>query len=77
MGNEINHLKNSLLIKHKIMNCCNNEAIEKQFDKHRVANKVNQYHSKGISKETKILVDSLKSIGIDGYSLLDIGCGLF
>ncbi len=57
------------------MNCCNNEAIEKQFDKHRVANKVNQYHSKGISKETKILVDSLKSIGIDGYSLLDIGCG--
>ena len=57
------------------MNCCNNEAIEKQFDKDRVANRVNQYHSKGISKETRILVDSLKSIGIDGYSLLDIGCG--
>ena len=57
------------------MNCCNNEAIEKQFDKHRVANRVNQYHSKGISKETRILVDALKSIGIDGYSLLDIGCG--
>jgi magnesium-protoporphyrin O-methyltransferase len=58
------------------MNCCNNEVIEKQFDKDRVASKVNQYHSKGISKETRILVDSLKSIGIDGYSLLDIGCGL-
>ncbi len=57
------------------MNCCSNEAIEKQFDKDRVANRVNQYHSKGISKETRILVDSLKSIGIDGYSLLDIGCG--
>jgi len=57
------------------MNCCNNEAIEKQFDKHRVANRVNQYHSKGISKETRILVDALKLIGIDGYSLLDIGCG--
>ncbi len=57
------------------MNCCNNDAIEKQFDKDRVANKVNQYHSKGINKETRILVDSLKSIGIDGYSLLDIGCG--
>jgi magnesium-protoporphyrin O-methyltransferase len=57
------------------MSCCNNDAIEKQFDKNRVANKVNQYHSKGINKETRILVDSLKSIGIEGYSLLDIGCG--
>lgn len=58
------------------MNCCKDDVIEKQFDKHRVANRVNQYNSKGISKETKILVDSLKSIGIDGYSLLDIGCGI-
>jgi len=58
------------------MSCCNDNAIEKQFDKLRVANKVNQYRSKGISKETRILVDSLKSMGIDGNSLLDIGCGL-
>jgi magnesium-protoporphyrin O-methyltransferase len=57
------------------MNCCNNIIIEKQFDKDRVANRVHEYHSKGISKETRILVDSLKSMGIDGYSLLDIGCG--
>ena len=57
------------------MSCCNNEIIEKQFDKDRVTNRVNEYHSKGISKETRILIDSLKKMGIDGYSLLDIGCG--
>jgi len=58
------------------MSCCNNIAIEKQFDKARVANKVNQYHSKGIGKETRILVNALRSIGVDGCSLLDIGAGL-
>ncbi|MFC2103296.1 methyltransferase domain-containing protein [Bacteroidota bacterium] len=58
------------------MNCCKDNVIEKQFDKLRVANKISQYRSKGISRETRILVDSLKSLGIDGYSLLDIGCGL-
>jgi len=73
--NEINHLENPFIIKQKNMNCCNNKAIEKQFDKDRVTNRVNQYHSKGISKETRILIDSLKSMGIEGYSLLDIGCG--
>jgi magnesium-protoporphyrin O-methyltransferase len=57
------------------MECCNNEIIEKQFDKDRETNRVKEYHSKGISKETRILVDALRSIGVDGYSLLDIGCG--
>jgi 16S rRNA G1207 methylase RsmC len=57
------------------MNCCNNQIIEKQFDKDKVANRVNEYRTKGISKETRILVNELKSIGVDGYSLLDIGCG--
>lgn len=58
------------------MSCCNNLAIEIQFDKARVVNKVNQYHSKGIGKETRILVNALRSIGVDGCSLLDIGAGL-
>ena len=58
------------------MSCCNNFAIEKQFDKARVANKVNRYHFKGIGKESKILVNALKSLGVDGCSLLDIGAGL-
>jgi magnesium-protoporphyrin O-methyltransferase len=58
------------------MNCCKENVIEKQFDKHRVNSKVNEYHSKGVAKETRILIDSIKSLGIDGYSLLDIGCGL-
>ncbi|MEJ2194998.1 MAG: methyltransferase [Ignavibacteriaceae bacterium] len=58
------------------MECCSEDILEKQFDEEKVASRVNQYNSKGINKETKILIESLKSMGIDGYSLLDIGCGL-
>jgi magnesium-protoporphyrin O-methyltransferase len=57
------------------MSCCTNHIIEKQFDNDKVANRVNEYRTKGISKETRILVHEFKSIGVDGYSLLDIGCG--
>lgn len=57
------------------MTCCQNNIIEEQFDKKRVAKKLNIYHSKGIGKETGVLVNSIKSLGIGGYSLLDIGCG--
>ena len=58
------------------MECCSEDLLEKQFDEEKVASRVNQYNSKGINKETKILIESLKSMGIDGCSLLDIGCGL-
>ena len=58
------------------MDCCREEIIEKQFNTKSVTKRINQYHSKGINKETRILIESLNSFGIDGYSLLDIGCGL-
>ena len=57
------------------MNCEKCNAIEAQFDQKVVAKKLRQYHLKGPNRESKILIDALKSFNINGNSLLDIGGG--
>lgn len=58
------------------MICCKNNVIERQFDKNLAAKKLRRYRAGGIGRQTGMLVDSIKALGIEGYSLLDIGCGL-
>lgn len=52
--------------------CC---VIAAQFDQKVVNKKLRQYRLKGPRKETKILINALKSLGIDGYTVLDVGGG--
>lgn len=58
------------------MACCQRQVIDDRFDQDFVLKKVQQYHRSGLKKETKILVEALKSEGIDGLTLLDVGGGL-
>ncbi len=58
------------------MTCCQRQVIEDRFDRDFVAKKVQQYRQSGVKKETRLLVEALKSEGVDGLTLLDIGGGL-
>ncbi len=58
------------------MACCQRQVIDDRFDQDFVLKKVQQYHRSGLKKETKILVEALKSEGIAGLTLLDVGGGL-
>jgi magnesium-protoporphyrin O-methyltransferase len=56
--------------------CRQRQVIDDRFDQDFVLKKVQQYHRSGLKKETKILVEALKSEGVDGLTLLDVGGGL-
>ena len=58
------------------MACCQRQMIDDRFDQDFVAKKVQQYRRSGLKKETKLLVEALKSEGVDGLTLLDVGGGL-
>jgi 2-polyprenyl-3-methyl-5-hydroxy-6-metoxy-1,4-benzoquinol methylase len=58
------------------MACCQRQMIDDRFDQDFVAKKVQQYRRSGLKKETRILVEALKSEGVDGLTLLDVGGGL-
>ena len=58
------------------MTCCQRQVIEDRFDRNFVAKRIQQYRQVGLKKETRLLVEALKSEGIDGLTLLDIGGGL-
>ncbi len=58
------------------MTCCQRQVIEDRFDRGFVTKKVQQYRQSGVKKETRLLVEALKSEGVDGLTLLDIGGGL-
>ena len=58
------------------MACCQRQVIDDRFDQDFVVNKVKQYRRSGLKKETRILVEALKSEGVDGLTLLHVGGGL-
>lgn len=58
------------------MDCCELRVLETRFDRARVAKKLVKYRNNGLAKETRMLVDALRSEGIGGYTLLDIGGGI-
>lgn len=58
------------------MSCNQCVGIELQFD-HKVATKeLQQYREEGPVKTTQMLIDALKTEGVSGMTLLDIGGGI-
>ncbi len=58
------------------MTCCQRQAIEDRFDQGFVTERVRQYRQSGPRKETRLLVEALRSEGVEGLTLLDVGGGL-
>jgi magnesium-protoporphyrin O-methyltransferase len=58
------------------MDCCQCKAIETHFDRNRIKKKVEQYHTQGMLKGTKILAKAIADEGIEGKTLLDVGGGV-
>jgi hypothetical protein len=59
------------------MNCCGQcQGIEELFDTTYVTRELKTYRAKGPVKTTRWLVDALKTQGIQGLNLLDIGGGV-
>ncbi len=55
---------------------CQCQGIERKFDGDYVARKVREYRSHGPDATTLQLIDALRSQGVDGMTLLDIGGGI-
>jgi hypothetical protein len=57
------------------MTCRQCEGIEKLFDESVAKDELEDYRANGPAKETRLLLDALKSSSIEGLTLLDIGGG--
>jgi magnesium-protoporphyrin O-methyltransferase len=58
------------------MSCSQCRGIEEMFDEELVTQELANYHKKGPSKTTRMLINALKANGIQEQSLLDIGGGV-
>lgn len=58
------------------MNCCQCNGIEDLFNEKLVSDELAEYRVKGPKKTTRMLIDALKSEGVQGLTLLDIGGGV-
>lgn len=58
------------------MTCRQCEGIEKQFDESLAQGELEDYRAKGPAKETRLLLDALKSRPVEGMTLIDIGGGV-
>jgi hypothetical protein len=59
------------------MNCCNQcQGLENLFDSRFAAQDLKDYQRNGPSKQTRVLLKTLRESGIEGMTLLDIGGGI-
>jgi 2-polyprenyl-3-methyl-5-hydroxy-6-metoxy-1,4-benzoquinol methylase len=59
------------------MNCCNQcQGIENLFDKRLAESELADYRRKGPTKQTRVLLNVLREMGVKGRTLLDIGGGI-
>src|SRR5574341_1950509 len=58
------------------MNCCQCQGIEEVFSQRFVTNELSRYRLKGPIKTTRMLLEAIKTVGVDGLTLLDIGGGV-
>jgi len=56
------------------MTSCQCQGIEVQFDSREAAKKLAEYQKKGPAGSTRLLIEALKELGVEGRTLLDI-CG--
>lgn len=58
------------------MDCCQCQGIEGLFDQHTADRNLKTYRRKGPDRGTRILLDALRTAGVSGATLLDIGGGI-
>jgi magnesium-protoporphyrin O-methyltransferase len=58
------------------MNCCQRQVLETTFDRTVAETELKQYREKGMKQTTRLLVEALKTQGVQGKTLLDIGGGI-
>ena len=58
------------------MDCCQCQGIESMFDKKSAKRNLKRYLKKGPSRTTKILLNAVNKIGVQGMTFLDIGGGI-
>src|SRR6266498_2772385 len=59
------------------MNCCNQcQGLENLFDSRFAQRDLVAYQRKGPSKQTRVLLNVLREVGVKGRTLLDIGGGI-
>lgn len=66
----------SLVEKDTEMTSCQCEGIEAQFDEENAESDLDDYRKDGPSKVTKVLIDTINHLGVEGLTLLDIGGGV-
>lgn len=55
---------------------CQCQGIEDVFSQEHAVKELKRYRSEGPARTTRMLVDSIKALGVAGLSLLDIGGGV-
>ena len=58
------------------MNRCQCKGVEMMFNQKSAVRELKQYRRKGPKRTTQMLIDALKTEGIEGMTLLDIGGGV-
>ncbi|MCC7362529.1 MAG: methyltransferase domain-containing protein [Anaerolineales bacterium] len=58
------------------MPSCQCQGIEAVFDQAQADRKLREYHRKGPAATTRLLVEALRTAGVEGRTLLDIGGGV-
>jgi magnesium-protoporphyrin O-methyltransferase len=59
-----------------IMDCCQCQGIETQFNRRQAASELETYRRSGPKRTTGLLIDALMAGGVQGETLLDIGGGV-
>jgi predicted TPR repeat methyltransferase len=58
------------------LNCCQCQGIEDIFNERTVAKELRNYRAKGPDKTTRMMIEAIKTQGVNGFHLLDIGGGV-
>lgn len=58
------------------MDCCQCQGIEGFFNQREADRTLNTYRRKGPARSTRILLDAMRRMGVQGATLLDIGGGI-
>lgn len=56
--------------------CCQCQGIESSFDHKRALKELEAYRENGPANTTRIFLEALRAIGVEGRSLLDVGGGV-
>jgi magnesium-protoporphyrin O-methyltransferase len=58
------------------MDSCGCEGLDWMFDRRTAERDRDRYHRRGADRTTRMLIDMIRPIGVDGATLLDIGGGI-